>query len=106
MRIIDETVLDSRAVAAAGQTAAIDCGHCALLAVQVKLIANGANGVVKLQESVDGITWFDTADTVTAINGTITALWKKIDIAPRYYRLDYTRVAAYDAEIKVYAKGV
>ncbi len=106
MKNINEFMLKDATLAAGGQSQAFDLSSCVLYSVQIKLVATGANGVVKLQKSNDGQTWFDTGDSVNVANGTVTALWEKTDVSYRYARIDYTRTGVYNAEVIIFAKGV
>lgn len=105
MRVLDERMLNTVTITAAGQSDRIECGHLANIGLFIKLVANGVNGTVKLQRSVDGENWTDTGDSLACVNGTATAFWAKVDECSKYLRVDYTHAADYTAYVHAYGKG-
>lgn len=50
---------------------------------------SSGTGIIKLQQSLDAITWFDVAGDTLTINGTVNALWTISPVTAHWYRINY-----------------
>lgn len=78
------------------------------MAVSVTWSGAGTAGTIKLQGSIDGITWFDLPSLTTAVAGPGSVLWNVADVFYNKVRVHVLETNAADLQVEAWinAKGI
>ena len=102
------SMFGTAAVSATGNSSTIECLQTTTLAVACVYTVTTGSYTLKLQESLDEITWFDVSGASTSVSATGTALYKVTSAVSRYYPVNIAKTSGtLDAlTITAHAKGV
>lgn len=108
MKYANDTLQDLSAVDADKTSEVVDIRWCYGCFVGVVWTSTTAAGVVKLQQSTDGVTWFDHATTGTINNNNSSIYWNIDGNHAGYFRvfIDYTSGTITTVKTVFGAKGI
>lgn len=91
MRYSEDTIFVNEAVASETTVSeAVDITYIVGYAVYASWTGTTIAGSIKLQASVDNVSWSDVADSSVTISGASNSFWNITDAFYRYFRLSVT----------------
>lgn len=90
MMLLDNSQIVNKSAQAAAFNFAYNASNADLISFQVHgTQVSSGTGTIKLQASLDGITYFDVSGDSLIINGAVSALWTINPVVAKWYNVNY-----------------
>lgn len=107
-RVLRDKILDATVNGSTLLSEVVELDFVWGMAVSVAWSGAGTAGTIKLQGSIDGVTWFDLPSLTTAVAGPGSVLWNVADVFYNKVRISVEETNSADLAVTAWinAKGI